>query len=87
MLQRHPTAHGLKFGFLLFWKVAKLGVFVAVSAPRDRLAAIFGPTGVFVEDVSANTPFQVHNAVLLFLHVGLVGLGGAEAPPVMLSPA
>jgi len=81
LVARNPTANKLKFDFLLHWKVANFGVFVAVSAPRDRLAAIFGPTGVFVQDVSANTPFQIHNAVLFFLHVGLIGLGGAEAPP------
>lgn len=55
-------------------------MFLAVWPAGNYLAAIFRPRRVFVDDVAACSQIEIHDAIL-FLHVGLVWLGGAEAPP------
>ena len=55
-------------------------MFFAVRSAGYCLAAIFGPRCVFVDDVATGSQIEIHDAVL-FLHAGLVWLGGAEAPP------
>ena len=55
-------------------------MFFAVGPAGYCLAAIFGPRCVFVDDVATGSQIEIHDAVL-FLHAGLVWLGGAEAPP------
>jgi len=66
--------------YLLGGYVADPCVSFAVWSAGNFLAAIFGPRCVFVDDIAACSQIEIHDAVL-FLHVGLVGLGGAEAPP------
>gem|GEM_PF-5735626 len=56
-------------------------MFFAVGASRNLLAAIFGPTCIAVQNEAAGAPFQIHYSIFSLPHFGLVGLGGAEAPP------
>ena len=59
---------------------------VAVGFSGDWLAAVDRLRGIAVDDVATGVEVQVHDCSgLLYpfclFHFGLVGLGGAEAPP------